>query len=136
MDRYLDKRRYLGIDEKQFRSGHDSVSNLYDLTGGRVLDIVEGRTENDCKQLIEQVLTPEQRAQVTAVALDMWQAYANVVSQALPKADIVHDRFHISQRLNDAVDSVRRAENKALNKTGDNRLKGSRYCWLAVTTHP
>ncbi|WP_419625903.1 hypothetical protein, partial [Thiolapillus sp.] len=34
----------------QFRSGHDSVSNLYDLTGGRVLDIVEGRTENDCKQ--------------------------------------------------------------------------------------
>uniref|UniRef100_UPI003AF8130C transposase n=1 Tax=Thiolapillus sp. TaxID=2017437 RepID=UPI003AF8130C len=59
----------LGIDEKQFRSGHDSVSNLYDLTGGRVLDIVEGRTENDCKQLIEQALTPEQRAQVTAVAL-------------------------------------------------------------------
>uniref|UniRef100_UPI003AF709FB transposase n=1 Tax=Thiolapillus sp. TaxID=2017437 RepID=UPI003AF709FB len=29
------------------------------------------------------------------------------------------------------VDSVRRAENKALNKIGDNRLKGSRYCWLA-----
>ncbi|WP_419595557.1 ISL3 family transposase [Thiolapillus sp.] len=121
----------LGIDEKQFRSGHDSVSNLYDLTGGRVLDIVEGRTENDCKQLIEQALTPEQRAQVTAVALDMWQAYANAVSQALPKADIVHDRFHISLHLNDAVDSVRRAENKALNKIGDNRLKGSRYCWLA-----
>ncbi|WP_419633768.1 ISL3 family transposase, partial [Thiolapillus sp.] len=122
---------YLGIDEKQFRSGHDYVSNLYDLTGGRVLDIVEGRTENDCKQLIEQALTSEQRAQVTAVALDMWQAYANAVSQALPKADIVHDRFHLSQHLNDAVDSVRRAENKALNKIGDNRLKGSRYCWLA-----
>ncbi|WP_419583303.1 transposase, partial [Thiolapillus sp.] len=52
----------------------------------------------------------------------MWQAYANAVSQALPKADIVHDRFHISQHLNDAVDSVRCAENKALNKIGDNRL--------------
>ncbi|WP_419631494.1 transposase, partial [Thiolapillus sp.] len=37
--------------------------------------------------------------------------------------------LHISQHLNDAVDSVRRAENKALNKIGDNRLKGSRYCW-------
>lgn len=122
---------YLGIDEKHFRSGHNYVSNLYDLTGGRVLDVVEGRTENDCKQLIEQALTPEQQAQVTAVALDMWQAYANAVSETLSQADIVHDRFHISQHLNDAVDSVRRAESKALGKVGDNRLKGSRYYWLA-----
>jgi len=121
---------YLGIDEKQFRSGHDYVSNLYDLTGGRVLDVIEGRTENACKRLIEQALTPEQKRQVTAVALDMWQAYANAVSETLPQADIVHDRFHISQHLNDAVDSVRRAENKALGKLGDNRLKGSRYYWL------
>ena len=74
---------YLSIDEKQFRSGHDYVSNLYDLTGGRMLDVVEGRTENDCKQLIEQAFTPEQRAQV-----------------------------------DDAVDSVRRTENKALNELG------------------
>ena len=121
---------YLGIDEKQFRSGHDYVSNLYDLTGGRVLDVIEGRTENACKRLIEQALTPEQKRQVTAVALDMWQAYANAVSETLPQADIVHDRFHISQHLNDAVDSVRRAENKALGKAGDTRLKDSRYYWL------
>ncbi|WP_419608056.1 transposase [Thiolapillus sp.] len=87
---------------------YHEVATLLDLTGGRVLDIVEGRTENDCKQLIEQALTSEQRAQVTAVALDMWQAYANAVSQALPKADIVHDRSHLSQHLNDAVDSVQR----------------------------
>jgi len=121
---------YLGIDEKQFRSGHRYVSNLYDLEGGRVLDVVEGRTENDCKQLIEQALTPEQREQVTAVALDMWQAYANAVNDKLPQAEIVHDRFHVSQHLNQAVDRVRRAENKALTKLGDDRLKGSRYYWL------
>ena len=94
------KIEYLGIDEKQFRAGHDYVSNLYDLSGGRVLVVVEGRTENDCKRLIEQALTPEQQAQVTAVALDMWQAYANAASETLPQADIVHDRFHISQHLN------------------------------------
>lgn len=41
---------YLGIDKKQFRSVHRYVTNLYDLEGGRVLDVVEGRTENDCEQ--------------------------------------------------------------------------------------
>ncbi len=38
--------RYLGIDEKQFRSGHRYISNLYDLEGGRVLEVVEERTSN------------------------------------------------------------------------------------------
>ena len=42
----------------------------------------------------------------------------------------MHDRFHIIQHLNKAVDSVRRAENKTLSKEGDDRLKGSRYYWL------
>jgi len=49
---------HLGIDEKQFRSGQRYISNLYDLQGGRVLDVVEGRTESGCKHLIKQALTP------------------------------------------------------------------------------
>jgi transposase len=61
----------------------------------------------------------------------MWLAYANAIGQALPQAHIVHDRFHISQHLNAAVDKVRRQENKVLNKAGDERLKGSKYLWLS-----
>jgi transposase len=122
---------YLGIDEKQFRSGHGYISSLVDLKGGRVLDVVEERTESACKALIEQALTDTQREAVTAVALDMWLAYANAIGQALPQAHIVHDRFHISQHLNEAVDKVRRQENKVLNKAGDERLKGSKYLWLS-----
>jgi transposase len=38
----------------------------------------------------------------------MWKAYANAVAGKLPQADIVHDRFHISQHLNEAVDQVLR----------------------------
>ena len=67
---------------------------------------------------------------MVAVALDMWQAYANAVEEKLPQADLVHDRFHISQHLNDAVDRVRRKENKALVNQGDDRLKGSKFLWL------
>lgn len=121
---------YLGIDEKQFRKGHQYISSLVDLQQGRVLDVVETRTEEACKALIEQSLTEEQQQQVTAVALDMWKAYMNAVAEKLPQADIVHDRFHISQHLNEAVDKVRRQENKELTEAGDRRLVGTKYNWL------
>jgi len=122
---------YIGIDEKQFRSGHRYISSMVDLKGKRVLDVVEERTEAACNTLIEQALTESQQKQVTAVALDMWKAYANAVTEKLPQADIVHDKFHISQHLNEAVDRVRRQENKELISQGDERLKGSKFSWLA-----
>ena len=121
---------HLGIDEKQFRNGHRYISSLVDLQGGRVLDVVEERTEEACKALLEQSLNEDQRQGVTAVALDMWKAFANAVGETLPQADIVHDRFHISQHLNEAVDKVRRQENKMLIKQGDHRLVGTKFSWL------
>jgi transposase len=121
---------YLGIDEKQFRSGHQYISSLVDLQQGRVLDVVEHRTEEACKALIERSLTQAQQGQVQAVALDMWKAYQNAVEEKLPQADIVHDRFHISGHLNEAVDKVRRQENKELTQAGDRRLVGTRFSWL------
>jgi transposase len=121
---------YIGIDEKQFRSGHRYISSLVDLNGSRVLDVVEERTETACQSLIEQSLTESQQKQVTAVALDMWKAYANAVADKLPQADIVHDRFHISQHLNQAVDQVRRTEHKTLVTEGDSVLAGSKFLWL------
>lgn len=124
---------YIGIDEKQFRKGHRYISSLVDLKGGRVLDVVEERTEVAAKELIDKALTSNQQIQVKAVALDMWKAYANAVTSKLPQADIVHDRFHISQHLNDAVDKVRRKENKELAEQGDNRLKGTKFHWLVNT---
>jgi transposase len=121
---------YIGIDEKQFRTGHRYISSLVDLEGGRVLEVVEGRTEQACKALISQGLSTSQQPKVKAVALDMWKAYANAVREQLPQADIVHDRFHISQHLNMAVNMVRKSENKKLVEQGDNRLKGSKFLWL------
>ena len=121
---------YLGIDEKQFRRGHCYITSMVDLEGSRVLDVIEERTEEACKALISQSLTSRQMKHVQAVALDMWPAYANAVSDLLNQADIVHDRFHISQHLNEAVDKVRRQENKILTQQGDNRLKGTKFSWL------
>ena len=71
-----------------------------------------------------------QKAQIEAVAADMWPAFTNSIETNTPKAEIVHDRFHISKHLNEAVDKVRRQENKVLAKADDDRLKGTKQLWL------
>ncbi len=127
--RELEDIEYLGIDEKQFRSGHDYISCLNDLSGGRVLHVVEGRKKEATEILLKKI--PEtQRLDIKAVAIDLWKAYIGACKTVLPNADIVHDRFHISKYLNDAVDKVRKSENRRLNKVGDTTLIGSKYCWL------
>jgi transposase len=120
---------YLGIDEKSFGKGQDYVSVMTDVSGSRVLDVVPGRDEESVEKLWE-TLTPDQIQKVKAVAIDMWQAFENSVKKQAPHADIVHDRFHISKHLNESVDKVRRQENKALRKEGDERLVGTKQLWL------
>jgi len=127
--RELESLQYAGIDEKSFRCGHSYVSILTDLTGHRVLEVVEDRTE-EATDTLWGSLTDTQKEQIEAVAVDMWPAFATSIETNVPQAEIVHDRFHISKHLNDAVDKVRRQENKALVKIDDHRLKGTKQSWL------
>jgi transposase len=121
---------HVGIDEKNFLKGHSYASILNDLGKGRVLDVVEGRTEESAKALLNTGLSDEQKKQVEAIAMDMWDAFMSASKEMLPQADIVHDKYHVSGYLSKAVDSVRKKENGHLLKTGDDTLKGSKYLWL------
>ena len=120
---------HVGMDEKSFRSGHKYITILNDLDSSRVLDVIEDRTLKGSKKLLE-TLTKKQRTAIVSVSLDMWQPFATAVNKLLPKADIVHDRFHISKYLNDAVNKVRNHESHELLKNGDKSLVGSKYSWL------
>lgn len=120
---------HVGLDEKSFGKGQDYIMVLTDLDGSRVLDDIEERTETAAKAVL-QTLTKEQREGVQAVAADMLPAYAKAVAQELPNAELVHDKFHVAKYLGEAVDQVRRAENKALQAQDDDRLTGTRQLWL------
>jgi len=67
--RKLDDIEYVGVDEKQFRAGHDYISCLNDLSKGRVLDVVEGRKKEDAEELLEKI-PEQQRPKIKAVAMD------------------------------------------------------------------
>jgi transposase len=122
---------YLGVDEKSFRKGHRYVTVVNDLVGGRVLYVAKDREQSSLDGFWE-TLTADQRGGVQAVAMDMWDAYANSVRKHLKDGDekIVYDKFHIAKHLADGVDRVRRQENKQLRSRGDGTLSGTRYLWL------
>ena len=80
-------------------------------------------------------LPEDQREQVVAAAIDMSAAYANSIQVQLPQAEIVHDRFHITKHLNEAVDQVRRSEHQELRAEGDFSLKGTKHLLLYHPDH-
>ena len=127
--RQLERLKYLGMDEKSFRRGQSYVTLLTDLEESRVLDVVEERTAEAADQLWD-TLSPEQKQGVEAVAVDMWEPFIQTIQTQVPDADIVHDKFHVSKYLGEAVDKVRRQEHKELLAQGDETLKGTRQLWL------
>ncbi len=127
--RELENVEYVGMDEKSFRRGQSYVSILTDLTGARVLDVSEGRDEEAANELWVS-LGDDQAAEVKGVAMDMSATYQKSAQKYAPQAEIVHDRFHISKHLNEAVDKVRRQEHKALQAQGDDTLTHTKRLWL------
>lgn len=127
--RSLEAVKQVGMDEKSFLRGHRYISLLTDLSGARVLEVAEGRDEQAAEALWNS-LDQEQKGNIDAVAMDMWKAYRNAARQHVPQAEVVHDKFHVSKHLNEAVDQVRRQEHKALKKQGDERLTKTKQLWL------
>jgi transposase len=127
--RQLEALKHLGMDEKSFKRGQSYITLLTDLDQSRVLDVVEERTTEAAERLWE-TLSAEQKQAVEAVAVDMWEPFIQTIQKQVPDADIVHDKFHVSKYLGEAVDKVRRAEHKELMAQGDETLKGTRQLWL------
>jgi transposase len=123
--------RALGIDEKSLAKGHRYATIACDLDEGTVIGIAEGKSGDSLIACLGRFSINDMQA-VEAVAMDMSGAYLSRMQAILDDPDdkIVFDRFHIIAHINDAVDKVRRRENKVLRADGDDRLVGSKHMWL------
>lgn len=115
----------LGIDEKSYGNGQRYITVLSDPVTKSVLDIIDGRKTDDAQELLTWTLSPSQLDQILLVSMDMWKPYMNAVDEIVPRADIVHDKFHVAKYLNKAVDDVRKKEVKQ-----QDILKNSKYVFL------
>lgn len=124
----------LCVDEKSFGRGHNYVTLVAHIRPGQSATaefVGEGRKPESLDAFWE-TLTPEQLADIQAVAMDMRQDYINSTVEHVPGAEekIVHYPFHLVRDMNDAVNDVRKQEQKALRKENDSSLDGTRYLWL------
>lgn len=118
------------FDETAARRGHDYVSLFVDLDRSRVLFVADGKDAATvgafANDLTEHGGDP---AKITEVCIDMSAAFIKGAAEHLPKAEITFDKFHTVKIINDAVDAVRREEQKSRPE-----LKKTRYVWLKNET--
>ena len=121
----------IGIDEKSFLKRHQYVSLVVDLDEPRVLHVADDRRAESLVPYF-QGLSEAERTGITAIAMDMWEPYRKTVREQVPDGEqkIVFDKFHVLQHVGVAVDTVRKAESRALAAEGDMTLKGTKYAWL------
>ena len=62
--------------------------------------------------------------------MNMWAAYANLIREYAPNAQIRLDRFHIVKHLQEAVEEVRRSEMRRLSRKERVVFKRSRWLLL------
>ena len=118
----------IGVDEKCVGQGPKFFTMVYDHTGRRVVHIAEGRDREALGSFFEELEAP-QLGRIKAVAMDMSKAFISLAQEALPRPEdtIVFDRFHVMKAMNNAVNDVRREENKQLVRDGDRRLVGTMH---------
>lgn len=121
----------LSVDETAYRKGHDYITVVTEQKQGTVLHVSQDRDTDSLKRFYDQ-LSEKQLAGIESVSMDMWPAYIKATRDAIVEADhkIAFDRFHVAQYMGKAVDQVRRQEHRQLLKSGDQRMKGTKYHWL------
>ncbi|HEY4974529.1 MAG TPA: ISL3 family transposase, partial [Steroidobacteraceae bacterium] len=116
----------VAIDETAAQRGHNYITLCVDIDQARVLFATEGKDARTIAAFADDLAAhggdPDAIAEV---CIDMSQAFIKGVGESLPNAAITFDKFHAVKIINDAVDAVRRAEQK-----GQSVLRGTRYVWL------
>lgn len=116
----------VGVDETSRTKGHVYVSLFADIVGARVMFVTEGKDHETVghfkKDFAAHGGDPEK---VTDFSLDMSAAFIKGIREEFKAAEMTFDKFHVIKLANDAVDKVRRAEQKT-----EPALKKTRYIWL------
>jgi len=120
----------IGIDEVSRRKGQVYLTVVYDLERRVLLWVGEDRTEEAVKKFFTEELGRRRCHTLRVVCMDMWAAYANLVREHAPNAQILFDRFHIVKHLNEAVEEVRRSEMRRLSLKERVVFKRSRWLLL------
>jgi transposase len=120
--------RLLAVDEIAIKKGHRYMTVVLDYETGRVVWLGEGRKTETLAGFFKH-MTAQERAQVEAVAMDMWRPFEQAVRENLPNARIIYDLFHVVATYSrEVLDPVRTAAYRQAADSEERRfIKGSRF---------
>lgn len=122
----LDGVRVLLIDEKAVMRGHNYVTAVINGETGEPLYLADGKKGESLRGFFSK-LTDEQKSSIKSVGIDRGGAYRKVITEEIPDAAIVYDKFHLIANLNQAIDEVRRDEWRKAEVEEKSFIKGQRY---------
>src|SRR3989338_8373537 len=96
----------IGVDEVSYQKGHKYLTVVRDVDKRRVIWVGEKRKKETLDSFFKE-LGAEKTANILVVSMDMWDPYIASVKQNCPLAEIVFDKFHVSKKVNEALDKVR-----------------------------
>lgn len=103
----------LSIDETSFKRGQSYVTVIVDANARRVVDVGSGRSD---PAVIDFSYKLEAKGgnceKVKFASSDMSKAYMNGIQECFPYAKLTVDKFHVKKLMLEALDDVRKAEQR------------------------
>jgi transposase len=122
----------IGVDEVQWHRGHKYQTVVYQIDEHRkrLLWVGPDRTAKTLLRFFR-YLGKRRTGELQFICSDMWQGYLKVIRKKASHAVHILDRFHVMQRIGQAINDVRAAEVKQLKQDGyEPVLKGCRWLLL------
>ena len=121
----------LGVDEIYWaKKSFLTVVYQIDNHCKRLIWCGENRKEATIRSFFEW-FGEERSLKLKFICSDMWKPYLKVIAEKALNALNILDRFHVAQKLGQAIDDVRAMETRALKLKGKEIiLKHSRWCFL------
>lgn len=121
----------IGIDEISVKKRHHYRVVVSDLDRRRAVWFGgKGKSKKDLDEFF--AWNSEKRnCSIKLVAIDMSQAFVSSVEDNVPQATILFDKFHVVQKLSEALDEIRKEEVRRLTGAGKKFVKGQKYVLLS-----
>ena len=116
----------VGVDETSSKRRHNYISVFVDMKKSKVLFATEGKDAETLTTFKNDLIAHGgNKEKIQEVCCDMSPAFICGIGNNFEQSHITFDKFHVMKIINEAVDEVRRQEQR-------NRpeLKKTRYIWL------
>ena len=117
----------IGVDEIAHEKGHKYLTIVRDLDKG-VIWVGEKRKKETLDQFFKE-LGKRKSKKITVAVIDMWDPYIRSIKENT-NAEIVFDKFHISKKINEALDKIRKKEFANANSNDKLMMKKKRFLFL------